>query len=304
MKKVILAILILSQCCVPVALAGTKSQAPSHHLVRHGETLYTIARRYHLDYHDLAKRNRIRAPYALKPGQKLRIATYLARKKKMPKRHIVRRGETLYAIAWRYDLDYRDLAKRNQIRAPFALKIGQSLRIAPYSSRKKPVKTTKYKNKAKKIASLRKKTTRIVSNRHKPHKLHKAHKAKHRYHRVRHWKWPTKGKLVKRFSLREGSKGIDIAGWRGQPIRATAAGKVAYAGSGLRGYGLLLILKHNNDYLSAYAHNRKLLVREGQWIKVGQKIAEMGNSAKNHVMLHFEIRRAGKPVNPLWYLRK
>lgn len=102
--------------------------------------------------------------------------------------------------------------------------------------------------------------------------------------------------------MSNGCKGINISGYPGQVIRATQSGRVAYAGEGLRGYGKLLIIKHNDLYLSAYAHNRDLLVREGAWVKAGQGIARMGKTGSRRVMLHFEIRRSGLPVDPLRYL--
>lgn len=114
------------------------------------------------------------------------------------------------------------------------------------------------------------------------------------------WMWPTKGKVLEGFT--ESTKGIDIAGKPGQPVTASAAGKVVYSGAGLRGYGKLIIIKHNNTYLSAYAHNNKLLVKEGQTVDRGQQIAEMGNTDTNLIKLHFEIRKNGKPVDPLKYL--
>ena len=114
------------------------------------------------------------------------------------------------------------------------------------------------------------------------------------------WIWPTKGKVLEGFS--EGTKGIDISGTLGQAVNASATGKVVYSGGGLRGYGKLVIIKHNNTYLSAYAHNNKLLVKEGQTVSKGQKIAEMGSTDSSLVKLHFEIRKNGKPVDPLKHL--
>lgn len=116
------------------------------------------------------------------------------------------------------------------------------------------------------------------------------------------WIWPTDGKIVANFD--DGKKGIDIAGKLGQQILAAGAGKVMYAGSGIRGYGNLVIIKHTNNLLSAYAHNKTILVKEGQTINKGQKIAEMGNSDADAVKLHFEIRRQGKPVDPAKFLPK
>jgi lipoprotein NlpD len=114
------------------------------------------------------------------------------------------------------------------------------------------------------------------------------------------WAWPVRGKVLRGYS--DANKGVDIGGRMGQPVLAAGDGKVVYSGSGLRGYGKLIIIKHNKTFLSAYAHNSKLLVKEGQTVKQGQKIAEMGNSDADQVKLHFEIRRFGKPVDPMQYL--
>lgn len=116
------------------------------------------------------------------------------------------------------------------------------------------------------------------------------------------WVWPATGKLVTGFSDTANLKGIDIGGKSGQPVLASASGKVVYAGTGLRGYGKLIIIKHSKSLLSAYAHNKDILVKEGQQVSRGQKIAEMGNSDADQVKLHFEIRRLGKPMDPLKYL--
>jgi lipoprotein NlpD len=116
------------------------------------------------------------------------------------------------------------------------------------------------------------------------------------------WSWPANGKIVSPFTEGSNLKGIGVGGKAGQPVLASAAGKVVYAGSGLRGYGKLVIIKHNKTYLSVYAHNSEILVKEGQTVSKGQKIAEMGNTDAEQVKLHFEIRRLGKPVDPLKYL--
>ncbi|HEV7855554.1 MAG TPA: peptidoglycan DD-metalloendopeptidase family protein, partial [Herminiimonas sp.] len=114
------------------------------------------------------------------------------------------------------------------------------------------------------------------------------------------WTWPAEGKIVASFD--DGKKGIDISGKLGQPVLAAGAGKVMYAGSGIRGYGNLVIVKHTNNLLSAYAHNKTILVKEGQNVSKGQKIAEMGDSDADAVKLHFEIRQQGKPVDPSKFL--
>ena len=118
-----------------------------------------------------------------------------------------------------------------------------------------------------------------------------------------HWQWPASGPILRRFDGEaSGKKGISIGGTHGNQVRAAAAGRVVYAGSGLVGYGRLIILKHNDTYLSAYGHNRDLFVQEGAEVRAGQVIADMGSSGTNRIQLHFEIRRNGKPVDPLRYL--
>lgn len=198
----------------------------------------------------------------------------------------VRKGETLYSVAWRYDMDYRNLAQYNRLKAPYTLHVGQVLRLKPSPSKR-------YSR-----PSRPKKTSYRIAKRSRPlpSKIKKSNTSPA-------WLWPAKGKIVKRYSVKSGSKGINIAGRLSTPVRATASGRVAYSGHGLKGYGNLLIIKHNNEFLSAYAHNKKNLVREGQRVKAGQIIAEMGNTQSKLVMLHFEIRKAGKPVNPLNYIK-
>ena len=115
--------------------------------------------------------------------------------------------------------------------------------------------------------------------------------------------WPAKGEVIAGFDETKNRKGIDLAGGAGDPVLAAAEGKVVYAGEGLRGYGKLIIIKHNNTFLTAYAHNQSILVKEDQSVKKGQKIAEMGNSDSDRVKLHFEIRERGRPVDPMKYLR-
>lgn len=196
-------------------------------------------------------------------------------------------GDTLYSIAWRYGRDYRVLAKNNRIQPPYEIKSGQTIYLNGMPPTQSAVKR-------KVISKTKKPVTRKT-------KQHNARALKEPNYKVSRWSWPAKGKVVNRFSRK--SNGINIGGLYGASIYATAPGKVVYAGDGLRGYGNLIILKHNSLYLSAYAYNSRLFVKEGQWVKRGQKIAQMGKSASNIPMLHFEIRRAGKSVNPLKYLK-
>ena len=116
------------------------------------------------------------------------------------------------------------------------------------------------------------------------------------------WQWPTTGDVIKTYNMAVGSKGIDITGELGQPVQAVASGKVVYSGSALKGYGELIIVKHDETYLSAYGHNRRRLVKEGDEVRAGQTIGELGVGPEQKPILHFEIRENGKPVDPLRYL--
>ncbi|MGL4859136.1 MAG: peptidoglycan DD-metalloendopeptidase family protein [Enterobacteriaceae bacterium] len=226
----------------------------------------------------------------------------------------VKRGDTLFYIAWISGTDFRDLAQRNNIPEPYHLEVGQiiktgvngvntvdngkssnselanngratqtNLTAAETAPEKAPVSTTIQPGNTKVTSSAEPVTPPPVA--------------------TGSWIWPTQGKIIDNFSSAEGgNKGIDIAGTREQPVLATASGRVVYAGNALRGYGNLIIIKHNDDYLSAYAHNDNILVREQEDVKAGQKIATMGSTGTSSVRLHFEIRYKGKSVNPLRYL--
>ncbi|OQX37087.1 MAG: peptidase M23 [Oceanospirillales bacterium LUC14_002_19_P2] len=212
--------------------------------------------------------------------------------------HVVQPGETLFSIAWRYGQDYIRLASANRIRSPYVIYPGQRLSL----SGRAPTTSSQPKTVAKASVSSPSKAAKTKVYKKEPVS---AAKKKTDNHPVSSWRWPARGNVVSRFSSRGSvNKGIDIAGKIGEPVFATAAGEVVYAGSGLTGYGNLIIVKHNGSYLSAYAHNKVLLVREGSTVKAGQKIAEIGSTGTSEPKLHFEIRRNGKPVDPLLYLSK
>jgi len=226
-----------------------------------------------------------------------------------PVTYIVEKGDSLYSIAWLYGLDYRQIAKDNHLVPPaYKIQAGQKLRLRPQQTKNKnvsaaPVKTTgkppvvtesatnamtsSSKVDAEKIAQIAAPTPSSGSTAKVSGIV---------------WAWPAQGKIVSTFNPDDLNRGIDIAGKLGQPVVAAASGKVVYAGSGLRGYGQLIILKHNDNFLSAYAHNQKLLVKEGQTVKMGQTIANLGDTEAKSPMLHFEIRQNGKPVDPLKFL--
>jgi lipoprotein NlpD len=218
--------------------------------------------------------------------------------------YVVKKGDTLSAIGSKTGHHYLQLAAWNHIDPPYMIYPGQEIRLfwADFSSQpersRKPVK--KASTKRKKTIS-RKKTSTVSTNKKKRSPLFVEEKAKKEL-KVS-WLWPLKGVITRNYS-QTGGKGIDIFGKLGQPVRAAAAGKVVYSGQGLAGYGNLVIVKHNKKFLSAYANNRRLLVKEGDHVRKGQTIAEVGAAAGKKPSLYFEIRKFGKPVNPDSYLPK
>jgi len=205
--------------------------------------------------------------------------------------HVVRPGDTLYTIAWRHGVDYRLLAQWNGIRDPDFIVAGQRLRLsAPAPSGARSSSSTSR-------STTTGSTTRSPSSSRAPPVPAPPVLPPPQ------WQWPTQGPLVYRYGNRaEIASGIGIGGREGQVVSAAAAGRVVYAGSGLAGYGQLVIIKHNDTYLSAYGHNGRLLVVQGQEVRRGDKIAEMGLGPKRQPRLHFEIRRNGAPVDPLPYI--
>jgi len=240
--------------------------------------------------------------------------------------YTVRPGDTLFSIAWEHSLDHRRLAELNKLNNNLIYP-GQTLRLqsetgdsffdansllqalnrevlnmpvksVPQTSKNSSGRNRYGKNKAysnnAKSASRQSTTTRSPS----ASKKFRAQTAP-----SFQWIWPVDGKILTTFSNKSNaSRGLDIAGSRGQPVRAAAPGQVVYQGNGLRGYGKLVVIKHSNDYLSAYAHNDAIHVSENEVVKAGQRIADVGSSGSARDKLHFEIRYKGKPVDPLNYL--
>ncbi|MCF7202694.1 peptidoglycan DD-metalloendopeptidase family protein [Pseudomonas oligotrophica] len=220
--------------------------------------------------------------------------------------YTVRRGDTLSSIAARHGWDWRSLARVNGIGAPYVIHPGQRIRFsgAAAPAPVRPVVTVA-KPATPPAAAPEVVTTPVPQ----PPPISKAPAPQAPVsvspvtRSASGWAWPANGPVIGRFSSNGSlNKGVDIAGELGQPVLAASDGTVVYAGSGLRGYGELVIIKHSDTYVSAYGHNRRLLVREGQRVKAGQSIAEMGSTGTDRVKLHFEIRRQGKPVDPLQYL--
>ncbi|MEB0138354.1 MULTISPECIES: peptidoglycan DD-metalloendopeptidase family protein [unclassified Undibacterium] len=241
--------------------------------------------------------------------------------------YVVKRGDTLYRIALEHGQSYNDLVVWNNLSNPNDIKVDQVLRVTPAEAGSSAVQTTGINNSVLEVkplgAATQNKSSPLGNKR--PYsdanlaELQKSEssaaaplakldpiipaKASDKPADVDaiEWIWPVEGKLLAGFDDAK-NKGLDISGKMGQDVNAAAAGKVMYAGSGIRGYGNLVIVKHSSSLLSAYAHNKTILVKEGQAISKGQKIAEMGNSDSDVIKLHFEIRLQGKPVDPVKYL--
>jgi lipoprotein NlpD len=241
--------------------------------------------------------------------------------------YVVQKGDTMYSIAFMHGVDYRELAELNKIENPGEIKIGQQLRI-PVSTPTKVVESKPQVVRPTTPLGAIKTQPKVGRIPYSETALAQAEaiqedgaqkeiapvapvvadapgvpsvKAEDEEEDLE-WGMPTIGRVIALFSENANRKGVDIAGRRGQPVVASAAGKVVYSGSGLRGYGKLVIIKHNKTFLSAYAHNDQILVKEGQSVSKGQKIAEMGETDSDQVKLHFEIRKFGKPVDPGQYL--
>lgn len=255
-----------------------------------------------------------------------------------PATYTVQKGDTLYSIALEHGHDYKEVAEWNGIQPPaYTIKIGQTLRMTPPTSEstapiKAPVlvepkplsaqptiksepKATKQPYSDQALARMERpeakspvppKSEAPKAEPPKPEAVKpaapKAQESSGEDDESIDWGWPAEGKILANFNDNGNTKGVDIGGNAGQTVQAAASGKVVHTGNTLRGYGKLIIVKHNKSYFSVYAHNSQVLVKEGQAVVKGQKIAEMGNTDADRVKLHFEIRRLGKPVDPLKYL--
>lgn len=275
-------------------------------------------------------------PVVAKPAVKPVPAAPVREPDARPETYTVRRGDTLYMIALDHGLDYRELAEWNGIDNPNVIRAGQSLRLRPPSaaamvtplkappavqgkpvtgaplpgpaaapaggdsvkSQPKGVKLAYSEQALAQLAGTPVKVSPVPAAKPEPRAEEKVAAADEDDEKV-DWGWPTAGKPASAFNETTNLKGIGIPGKAGQAVVASATGKVLYSGDGIRGYGKLVIIKHNKIFLSVYAHNSVLAVKEGQSVVKGQKIAEMGNSDADQVKLHFEIRRFGKPIDPV-----
>ena len=227
--------------------------------------------------------------------------------------YVVGPGDTVYAVAFRLGMDYQTLASLNNIDPPYVIRVGQALKTAPdvalgsvpaapgtnpsEAGAMRRVSATNTLNAAGSAIATAKPAATQSEAGPSAHTLSTA-KPPTLNAPVHRWFWPAEGTVSRAYSA-ERHKGIDLVGERGSPVMATAAGVVVYAGTGVTGYGALLIVKHNDTYLSAYGHNDALLAAEGQQVDAGQVIARMGSTSSDSVKLHFEIRLNGRPVNPM-----
>lgn len=320
--------------CAPV-----REWNPLEYTVVPGDTLYSIAWRYEVDFKDIARWNNIDSPFPIFPGQRLQLSaddasgsfghesivseqpaavtesedadaeveestteasapeTVETATVNRAATVVVQKGDTLFSIAQSHGIHHSELARWNALRSPYALHIGQVLRLTPATDRYTKAKAVDAAKPPAKIASQTTAKSSVAGK--KPAVTKEPGK---KLTAVSAWHWPVKGRVIKSFKVNDTArKGISIAGKSGQPVTAAAGGKVVYSGNGLISYGNLIIIKHDDDYLSAYAHNRELLVTEGDDVRADQLIARMGEN-NGRAQLHFEIRKNGKPVNPLQYL--
>ena len=238
--------------------------------VRRGDTVYALARRYARTPREIIDANALKPPYTLYPGQKLKLST--------PRYHVVRQGETSYGISRHYNVELTELIRSNHISRPYTLTVGQKL-IIPSSGG---------------AAAASAPTQRLAVVPPPPKRSSS------------HFAWPVEGRVISRFGPKRGGQhndGINIAAPRGTPVRAAENGVVAYAGSDLKGFGNLLLIRHSGGWVTAYCHNDTLLVKRGDTVRRGQTIARVGSSGSvDSAQLHFEIRRGAKAVNPESYL--
>jgi len=273
---------------------GNKDWRPDSYIVKKGDTLFGIGLEFGYDYKEIAAANNIAPPYPIKIGQKLSFSNLNSSLNTKPVT-----AETQPTTTDNEDSVIVSPIKTDPAGTPTstAVKPGESV-VTPVLTEPKairePYSLEALNRKTTEVKVAEAKATEVKINEPKPD-------AKPIDEEDLSWTWPTQGSVIENFN-EVSNKGIDISGSTGQSVNAASSGKVIYTGSDLRGYGKLVIIKHNKTFLSVYAHNSKIVAKEGQAVTAGQKIAEMGNTDANTVKLHFEIRRQGKSVDPTKYL--
>ena len=205
--------------------------------------------------------------------------------------YTVKSGDSLYYIAWHFGIDYKKLAAMNNIKEPYSISVGQNLRLVDQPSKPTILPSNKV---VKKVVPNKAVPKKYVSNKATPKKIENIS-----------WSWPISPSTMRKDSFTGGSqRGLDIDAKANTKVKAAGTGKVIYVGNGIKGMRNLIIIKHSNDFITAYGNNKTLYVKEGQSVKAGQLISSLGDSSKNKTHLHFEMRKHGKPVNPIKYLPK
>lgn len=291
---------------VSAKVAGVKNSGdwrPDTHTVKKGDTLFSIGLEYGYDYKEIARDNNIEAPYVIKVGQTLKLAALKEKTDSVETRPLQEQANGV--VTYPISSDGAVTTTNSTVsKAAVAAVISEPKAIRePYSDEalKTPLPSAKPATTPVTVAKANTDVKAAPETKETKTEINPNTKPNVESAGTLSWSWPTKGKVISGFND-GGNKGIDIAGSKGQPILAAAPGKVIYSGSDLRGYGKLVIVKHNNTYLSVYANNSNILVKEGQQVSTGQKIAEMGDSDSNTVKLHFEIRQQGKSVDPAKFL--
>ena len=264
------------------------------HRVQKKETVYAISRIYKVPPREIIEKNKLKPPYSLSVGQLLFIPPVQV--------HIVRKGDTLYSISRAYNVDMNSLAKANQLKAPYTLSLGQTL-VMPGTL--VPITPQSDKKVSAKVASS-KQAPQISPKKTSSNKTQKAVKLPQAPKRSGRFSWPVSGTVISNFGPSGGGRhndGINIKAARGTPFKAAENGVVAYAGNALKGFGNLLLIKHSDGFVTAYAHADSLSVKRGQTVKKGQTLGKVGSTGNvNTPQLHFEIRKGTKAINPRSYL--
>ena len=288
----------------PVYKAG--DWRPDTYIVKKGDTLFSIGLEHGYDYKEVAQANNISAPYNIKVGQTLKFSALKDKPIATENKPAQTNNDGVEITPINNDSSVISSTKP----APTVVTITEPKAIREqYSDEafKKPLPIAKPAIEKPTVVASNKPSVAVKAD-NKPEPKPEVKTESKPVEKLNNnsaedidWAWPTKGKVIAGFN-EASNKGLDIAGSTGQAVNAAAAGKVIYSGSDLRGYGKLVIIKHNSTYLSVYAHNSQIIIKEGQQVSLGQKIAEMGNTDSNTVKLHFEIRRQGKSVDPSKYL--
>jgi lipoprotein NlpD len=289
--------------------SAEKDWRPDNYIVKKGDTLYSIGLEHGFDYKEIAQKNNIGPPYVIRIGQILKLKDSKAAEaapaevipgtvavttpiKTEPMTAPKQIGEPPLKTEPKATKEpYSEQAMAAPLPKPAEPPVPPAAKAEPPSAKAEPPKP---------VEAAKAELPKPEPAPEKP--AIPAVSAPAGDDEAVDWGWPAQGKVTAGFNESNGSKGMDISGTQGQPVLAAAAGKVVYSGSGLRGYGKLVIIKHNKTYLSAYAHNSQILVKEGQEVAKGQKIAEMGSTDTDKVKLHFEIRKLGKPIDPSRHL--